>query len=250
MSKTTRGLTPFTELHPRETLFVPGTLGSLNAEIIAYCDGAASFAVDLRGTFNLTFQVLGTVDLVNWTPIPVRAINAASVGYLISTAVSAPGVWAGNVGPYRQIKVMATAYTSGSATCVIMNDIAPLDQLTQGLAAVSTTVTGASGAIATLTLAAPGVGLRHYITGISIQRFAAAVLTASATPVVVTTTNLPGSLAFTFEADAAALGVMSRFSQDYAPPIAASAQNTATTIVAPVTTGVIWRVSATYYIAP
>jgi len=112
------------------------------------------------------------------------------------------------------------------------------------------TATGASGAVVTLTLTSPGAGLRHYVTYVSINRYAAALLTASATPVVVTTTNFPGALAFTFPADAAALGTLFQLQEDFTYPIASSALATNTTIVCPATTGVIWRVSAGFYVAP
>lgn len=66
----------------------------------------------------------------------------------------------------------------------------------------------------------------------------------------ITTTNLPGSLAFSFEADAALAGTLARYREDFAYPIAAAAQNVATTIVCPATTGVIWRITAGFYVAP
>lgn len=49
---------------------------------------------------------------------------------------------------------------------------------------------------------------------------------------------------------AAAQGSIDRWREDFAYPIAASAQNAATTIVCPATTNVIWRVTAGYYVAP
>lgn len=112
------------------------------------------------------------------------------------------------------------------------------------------TAVGAAAAAVTLTLPAPGAGLRQYLTYLSINRFSSVLLTAAAAPVTVTTTNLPGSLAFSFAADAAVLGALDRWREDFAFPIASSAQNTATTIVCPATTGVIWRATAGYYIAP
>ena len=51
-------------------------------------------------------------------------------------------------------------------------------------------------------------------------------------------------------ADAAAQGTTYSYQEDFAYPIAASAQNTATTIVAPATTAIIWRVSAGFYLNP
>jgi hypothetical protein len=238
-------------LHPRESLFLTGNLGSLNAEIIVQADGAASLALDLRGTFSLTIEVAGTVDGTNWTIIPVRPQSAGAMQYVAAVAGATAGVWVGKCAPFRQIRARCTAYTSGAATAVLLSDTAPLDDSLQAnVTPLLVTATGASGAAVTLTLPAPGQNLRQYLTYLSINRYAAAVLTASATPVVVTTTNLPGALAFSFEADAAALGTMIRWREDFAYPLVASAQNTAVTIVCPVTTGVIWRVTSGYYVAP
>ena len=112
------------------------------------------------------------------------------------------------------------------------------------------TAVSAAAAAVTLTLPAPGAGLRQYLTYLSINRFASALLTAAAAPVTVTTTNLPGTLAFSLPADAAAQGTLYPWREDFAYPLASSAQNTAMTIVCPATTGVIWRVTAGYYVAP
>jgi hypothetical protein len=89
--------------------------------------------------------------------------------------------------------------------------------------------------------------LRHYIDRVSVVRSATAALTASATPVVVTTTNLPGTPALTFGSDAGGIGVdREQIFEFGGAGIATSAVNTATTIVAPVWTGVIWRVNVSY----
>ena len=238
-------------LHPRETIHGTGNLGALNAETIIVSDGCATVTLDLRGTFNLTVEVSGTVDGTNWTLIPMRPINAASVLYVAAVAGSAAGTWVGLCAGFRQVRARVTAYTSGSATTVIAANTAPYDATIFGPVtnSIGTTI-GTAGAATTLTLAAPGAGLRHYLTYLSINRFATALLTAAAAPVAVTTTNLPGTLAFTFAADAAAQGTLDRWREDFAFPIASSAQNTATTIVCPATTGVIWRVTAGFYVAP
>lgn len=255
MSKLSRDLTTpsggSTVLHPRETLIVTGTLGALNAEIILPADGAASLALDIRGTFSMTIEIAGTVDGTNWTLIPVRPVNQAAIAYVAAVTGTTAGTWVGKCAPFRSIRARVTAYTSGSATTALTADTAPLDDTLQGMVTTTLeTAVGAAAAAVTLTLAAPGAGLRQYLTYLSINRFAAAVLTAAAAPVTVTTTNLPGTLAFSFPADAAALGTIDRWREDFAYPIAASAQNTAVTIVCPATTGVIWRVTAGYYIAP
>jgi hypothetical protein len=153
---------------------------------------------------------------------------------------------------FDRIRARVTAYTSGGATATLSASNAMFDDFAKngGITPSIGTAVGASGAAVTLTLAAPGAGLRHYLTYLSINRFAAALLTAGAAPVTVTTTNLPGSLAFSFGADAATQGTLDRWREDFAFPISANAQNTATTIVCPATTNVIWRVTAGFYVAP
>lgn len=238
-------------LHPRETIFTGGVLASNGAEIITEADGAASFALDLRDTFSGTFEVSGSVDGTNWVLIPVRPINMASISYVTAITGTAQGTWVGKCAQYRFIRVRTTAWTSGSAIVTLAADTAPLDDSLNGMVTpLIATTTAAVGVASTLTLASPGAGLRHYLTYISINRSASAALTAGATPTIVTSTNLPGSLAFTFGANAALQGEDKIIREDFAYPLAASAQATATTIVAPATTGVIWRITVGYYVAP
>jgi hypothetical protein len=238
-------------LHPRENLSATGTISALNSEIIADCDGCSSFTLDMRGTFNLFLEVSGTVDGTNWQPIVLRLLNAASKLYQTQAGGTFTGVYFGQCAGFRRIRARCVVYTSGSSVTTLMASNAPpffgLEELVTGN--LGTTV-GASGAATTLTLASPGVGMRHYLTYLSVNRFAAAALTAAAAPVTVTTTNLPGTLAFSFAADAALQGTLDRWREDFAYPLAASAQNTATTIVCPATTSVIWRITAGFYVAP
>jgi hypothetical protein len=246
MAKLSRDLSVGT-LHPREALFAAGNLASLNAEVIVPGDGAASVSLDLRGTFVGTVEVSFTTDGTNWVLVPIRS----SLGGLYVTAVTTFGNWVATVPPCKQLRARMTAYTSGTAAAVLLASTAPLDQSLMGaITPLIGTNTGAAGAAVTLTLASPGTGLRHYLTYLRIVRFATALLTAAAAPVVVTTTNLPGSLAFSLPADAAAQGTVFAYQEDFSYPIAASAQATATTIVCPATTGVIWRVTAGFNVAP
>lgn len=255
MAKISRDLTTPTAgstlLHPRETLIGTGTIGALNAEVVIPCDGCASLALDIRGTFSMTLEVAGTVDGTNYTLIPVHPINLASIAYVAAVTGTAQGIWVGKCAQYRSIRVRCTAFTSGSATATLVASNAPLDDSLQGMVTTTLqTITAATGVAATLTIASPGAGLRQYITYLRIVRSATALLTAGAAPTIVTTTNLPGALAFTFGADASPQGTDKFIQEDYAYPLAASAQGTAVTIVCPATTGVIWRVTAGYYVAP
>lgn len=236
-------------LHPREGLLVVGNLAALNAEVIVPADSSGLVVLDLRGTFNMTVEVSGTVDGTNWNLIPMRPRNGGI--YLIAVVGTTQGIWLGDCTGYRSVRARVTAFTSGSATATLVTSARTFNDVMQGFVTPSlATAVGAAAAAVTLTLAAPGVGLRHYLTYLSINRFATALLVAGAAPVTVTTTNLPGTLAFSFAADAAAAGTLDRWREDFAYPLAAVAQNTATTIVCPATTSVIWRVTAGFYVAP
>jgi hypothetical protein len=238
-------------LHPRETLFKTFNLSAINTEDVIDVDGCASVVLDLRGTFSGTIEVAGTVDGTNWTPIPVRPLNQASKLYVASVVGAVPGVWVGSCAGFRRVRARATAWTSGTVTIALAANLAAIEQGLEGLVTSNLGVaTGVASAAVTLTLASPGAGLRHYLTYLTVERHASALLTAAATPVIVTTTNLPGSLAFSIPVEAAAQGTVYEKRRDFPSALASSAQNTATTIVCPVYTGVIWRVEAGFYVAP
>jgi hypothetical protein len=250
MAKLSKDLVSGT-LHPRETLFLSGNFGALNAETIVAADGAATVSVDLRGTFNLTVTVEATIDGTNWQMVPMRPLNGAATGYVAAIVGNTAGSWTGSLAGFRLVRARCTAYTSGAAVCVIATNSAPLDQSLVGTVTTSLATTlGAVGVASTLNLGAPGVGLRHYLTSLSITRYATALLTASATPITVTTNNLPGALAYTFAADAAALGVADKWREEFAFPLAAAAQNAVTSIACPAVPSVIWRITAGFYVAP
>lgn len=111
------------------------------------------------------------------------------------------------------------------------------------------TATAASGTITTATLPAAGAGLVHYITTISLHLYATAARTGVAAPLLVTTTNLPGSPVWTFSTGQL-IGVVDRYDVPINEPIKSSVANTATTFVAPVATSGIWRLNIGYYAAP
>jgi hypothetical protein len=238
-------------LHPRETIFITAALGALNAETIIPCDGCSAVMLDLRGIFSLTQEVSGTVDGVSWTPIPMRPVTQATKRYVAVITGAVPGLWVGSCAGYRQVRTRNTLWTSGAATTTLSASTVAMEQGMEGLVTTDiVTATGTAGAAVTLTLPSPGAGLRHYITYLSVNRFAAALLAVATTPVLVTTTNISGPLVISVPAEAAAQGTIDRWREDFAYPIPANAQATATTIVCPLTTNVIWRVTAGYYVAP
>lgn len=109
--------------------------------------------------------------------------------------------------------------------------------------ALFATATGAAAAAVTLTLAQTAA-VKHRISQIQVTAYTTAARTGGTNPVVVTTTNLNGQ-AFTFSS-AAAVGTTERVIVDAASGVDSDTVNTATTIVCPATTAVIWRVNVVY----
>jgi len=107
---------------------------------------------------------------------------------------------------------------------------------------LAVTAVGTAGAAVTLTLPAV-TGNFHNITHIQITAYTTSARTGNATPITVTSTNLPGSPAWTF-ATAGAVGTTDIKTIESA--IKSSTANTNTTIVCPATTNVIWRVQVIY----
>jgi hypothetical protein len=237
-----------------------GILAALNAQLVHDVNGDNSAVIFIAGSLNATYNVQGSPDGTNFydllafpyapgnfgatlpqpgQPIVSEAVNSASLQRTLCVAV----------GGLQKIRVRLTAYSSGAPIVTINSDTA--DSLSpyvrdQRASTLMVTATGTVSTAVTATLPAVA-GLRHYIDRVSVVRSATAALTASATPVVVTTTNLPGTPALTFGSDAGGIGVdREQIFEFGGAGIATSAVNTATTIVAPVWTGVIWRVNVSY----
>lgn len=239
-----------------------GVLGAINAELVHELNGdeSAVIFVDGTGTFAATYVIEGSPNGTDFYPLICFPYAPASLGGtlpqagqpLYTEAVSAASIdrmLCCAVGGLRKMRIRLSAYTSGTGTMTITSDacasISPYVR-DQKAATLMVTTTGAAAAAVTCTLPAV-TGLRHYIDAIRVTRIAAAALTAAATPVLVTTTNLPGAPVLSFPADAAAQGSAYGDLLDFGGAGAASiAISTATTVVCPATTGVIWRVNVAY----
>lgn len=115
----------------------------------------------------------------------------------------------------------------------------------------SLVVTALSSAATTVTATLPLVaGQFHYITGIQIVRTCTTAIAGTAA-LAVTTTNLPGSLAFT-SGNACAVGSTNvDFSMSFASPLKSSVAGTATTLVAPSAGSAgFYRITVFYFSAP
>jgi hypothetical protein len=112
-------------------------------------------------------------------------------------------------------------------------------------------VTALSAANASVTATLPAVaGQFHYISSIHITRTCTAALTGTAA-LAITTTNLPGSLAWT-AGNACAVGSTNNdVAHDFTAPLKSSVVNTATTIVCPAAgAAVVCRITVLYFAAP
>src|ERR1035437_1413217 len=111
--------------------------------------------------------------------------------------------------------------------------------------------TALSAAAPTVTATLPAVtGQFHYITSISITRSCTAALTGTLV-LAVTTTNLPGSLAWTMGNACVAGSTNQDLEMSFPNPIKSSVAGTATTFVAPAGgAAVLYRLTVTYYAAP
>lgn len=238
------------------------TLAAVNAELVHDVNGdnSATIYINGTGTFNATYNIQGTIDGTNYFDILSYPISQAAVGGtipiagtpIVTEAVNAATVQRAlciSCGGLARVRIRLTAYTGGSAIITINSDecesISPYVR-NQKAATLTVTATAAVSTAVTATLPAVA-GLRHYIDRISVVRSATAALTAAATPVLVTTTNIPGTPALTFGSDAAGIGIDREQLLDFGGAgMAATALNTATTIVCPIYTGVIWRVNVAY----
>lgn len=222
---------------------------------------AGAFGIQVTGAGTYTLQFEASVDEVNFFALPAFDIGAL----VFSSSSTAPANYLLNPAGFAVFRVRASALTSGTPVVTIRSNpsianflrIGSLPALGAGTATIGTvlprdsdlavTATGTIGTGVTLTLPAAGVGLFHHIGLLELYMFAGALLVAAATPVLVTSTNLPGSPVWDFEANAAAQGTDEPRVYAFPNPLKSSVANTATTIVAPATTSIIWRLTAVYY---
>ena len=221
-------------------------LAVLNAEITVPCNGACTATIQVTGTFVGTLVAEGYTQSGQYITLPMRS---ATTNQYVVNGITAPGVFYVPVTGLAMARVRMSAFTSGSALTSVRTSIADALIQTEELpSSLHVTVTAAAGAIATLSLPAPGVGLFHIIDYIEVTHFGAATGVAAAAPVLVTTTNLPGAPVLQFRADAFVQGSDQVKRLGGAVPFKSSVANTITTVVMPVTASVLWRAHAFYRI--
>jgi hypothetical protein len=192
-----------------------------------------------------TQPVSGTVA-VNNLPATQTVAGAVSVSNLPSTQAVSGTVNVGTM-PAVGVSSLPALPAGGNAIgSVTVSNTVPVADTRAALLHV--TATGAAAAAVTASLPAV-VGQFHYIVALEITAYSTAARTGGATPVVVTSSNLPGNPAWTL-ASAAAVGTVDRYQALLAVPLRSSTVNAATTVACPAVTGIIWRVNASYLTAP
>lgn len=80
--------------------------------------GAATFTVQLTGTFVATVQIQVTRDGTNWVNITgsTSVVNAATGAYMASGNLTAVGIYQCDITGFAGARVITTAYTSGTVT--------------------------------------------------------------------------------------------------------------------------------------
>jgi hypothetical protein len=246
----------------RERRETTGTLAALNAEVVAPLNGDSMALVSVvLSSFAGTLEFTGAADSAGTNYFPVLAFPYApgcvgsaipvSAQPIITDALATAATlrtYAIPCGQLRNLRVRASVYSSGTCAVTITSDTAETLNMAMWLRPTTAMVTQVSVAGSGATATLPAVpGLRHIVDFIRVTRSAAALLTAGATPTTVTTTNLPGTPSLTFGQDAAPQGTDKEVVLDFgASGLAVSAINTATTVVCPATTNVIWRVNVGY----
>ena len=247
------------EVKIRDDYVATGTVGALNAEVAISCRGSNQVVMSFVGppTPNMVISFEGSVDGTNYVAIPGVKSDTGVIGVSATINTTVPAVYIVPCAGFQLVRARVSTYTTGSVTAVLRATAATGPGLglekgpTPYPAILHVTATAAMNTAATCSLPGAGVGLRHYITRIRIERLYSVVGVAAAAATNVTTTNMPGSPIFGFSQAAAAQGTMEVADMDFSgAPIQVSSANTATTIVGPAQLQTIWRISAWYYVAP
>jgi hypothetical protein len=235
-------------------------LGALNAELVMDIQGKAVAVFDVRtAAGNLTYVFEGTIDGTNYFTLGAFANQQLLAAAIVQeqfvpsvvVATTHSGYYTVGCSGLRRVRVRVSAYTSGNVT--VTGRASAADQIIQIRpipATLHVTATAAANTVATATLPAAGVGMFHYITHIDITRNATAALAGTAT-LIHTTTNLPGSPAWSVGNAMIAGGTQLDVVYEPTVPLRSSVANTNTTVVcAAAGAAVLGRVNVSYYIGP
>lgn len=116
-----------------------GSIAALSALVAVNTNGCATLNINILGTFVATMVVQGTLDGTNWINLNLFSITS---GYVSISSTSSVGAYYVPCAGFKQIRIISTAYTSGTAniTMEASNGAGPYDQ---GLLQQIVTNTGA-----------------------------------------------------------------------------------------------------------
>lgn len=243
---------------PTDVRNITSVLGAASAQCEVELNNANVVSFDVRtGAGALTYVFEATRDGTNYFQIPAFAewqlLVAAAIAeqYVPSVVVASThsGNYSINCAGYRRVRVRVSAYTSGNitVTAYASNAIGQL-MVRQIPATLWVTATAAANTAVTATLPAAGAGLFHYITMISGMRNATALEAGTAT-LIHTSTNLPGSPAWSVGNAMVAGGTQIDINVTPTNPIKSLVSNTNTTIVmAAGGVAVLNRLNVAYYV--
>lgn len=220
-------------------------LAGLSAEVVMPCNNTNSCAVEVRGVFTAAMVIQYSINGTVYDNAPI---------FVLATELFIPSITL--VGKYvahlpsgtKSVRVLMSSFTSGAALVSLRGSEGDNFIYSKPIPNTLTlTATAALSAANTLTIPAAGNGLFQYITKIIINKYAGATLTAAAAPIIVTSTNINGTPSFNFKT-LANIGDSEEKVLDFqGNPLKSLASNTATTIVAPAFTGVLWKITAFWY---
>lgn len=245
----------------------PGTAvtASTTGQIVSGVSLAGNVTFHLvTSNFNGTLVFEASVDAgLNYAPI--MAIREDGTGSENSTTLAAAAafirLYTAALPGLAYFRVRCSAFTSGTVAVILAPGptlMEPNPSLSASTATIGTvletssqmvTALSAVATAVTLTLAAPGAGLRHYITGIWFERYISIATTGAASGFVTTSAN--SNIVFNLPSDTQAIGTAGIvIGVTFSSPVATTALNTATTFTAPAVAGTQYRISASYYTAP
>jgi len=233
-------------------------LAAVQAEVLIDVDGCGVVAVDIRtGAGSLTYVFEGSKDGTNYFTMPAfieQSLVAAAIAneaFVHSVAITTTHSASYQIqcAGFKRVRVRVSAYTSGNITVALRASGAQWMTYTKPVPQVLwVTATAAANTQATATLPAPGIGLFHYVVSVNMMRNATAALAGTAT-LIHTSTNFPGSPAWSVGNAMAAGGQQLDVDLQPAVPLKSLLANTASTFVMPAAgLAVLNRINVGYYV--
>ena len=100
-----------------------GSITANGQSVVLDLSGNSGASVDIRGTYTGTLQFEATTNGTNWQT--VQAVpGGAAVGGTPVTTTTAQGNWTVNVSGYQQLRIVSTAWTSGTANIALRSMLA------------------------------------------------------------------------------------------------------------------------------